>query len=83
MNGFCTWSKGVGGNKSQNVKNSPPPTPGAEPTELNIFFPFKVIDICAEMKTMGHAQSLNLDLISADHLRYTVCRVFKILNFSQ
>jgi len=28
----------------------------------------KVIDICAEMKKMGHATSLNLDLISADHL---------------
>ena len=26
-------------------------------------------DICAEMKKMGHAMSLNLDLISADHLR--------------
>jgi len=28
----------------------------------------KVIDICAEMQKKGHAGSLNLDLISADHL---------------
>ena len=29
----------------------------------------KVIDICTEMQKKGHAASLNLDLISADHLR--------------
>ena len=81
--GFVHGHRGWGEINRKMLKIPPPPTPGAEPTELNIFFPFKVIDICAEMKTMGHAQSLNLDLISADHLRYTVCRVFKILNFSQ
>jgi len=29
----------------------------------------QVIDICTEMQKKGHAASLNLDLISADHLR--------------
>merc|ERR1719415_479805 len=28
----------------------------------------KVIDICTEMKAAGHAGSLNIDLLSADHL---------------
>jgi len=28
----------------------------------------KVVDLCSEMKDKGHAASLNLDLISADHL---------------
>ena len=30
--------------------------------------PSKVIDICTEMKAAGHAGSLNIDLLSADHL---------------
>jgi hypothetical protein len=30
----------------------------------------KVIDICTEMQKKGHAASLNLELISADHLRH-------------
>jgi hypothetical protein len=29
----------------------------------------KVVDICSEMQKKGHAASLNLELISADHLR--------------
>ena len=28
----------------------------------------KVVDICTEMKSKGHAGTLNLDMISADHL---------------
>ena len=32
---------------------------------------------------MGHAQSLNLDLISADHLRYTVVGFLMLTNFFQ
>ena len=28
----------------------------------------QVIDICTEMKAAGHAGSLNIDLLSADHL---------------
>merc|ERR1712241_1498215 len=28
----------------------------------------KVVDICTEMKAAGHAGSLNIDLLSADHL---------------
>ena len=39
--------------------------------------PFKVIDICTEMKAAGHAGSLNIDLLSADHLAMeTLLRFF-------
>ena len=37
----------------------------------------KVIDICTEMKAAGHAGSLNIDLLSADHLAMeTLLRFF-------
>ena len=39
----------------------------------------KVIDICTEMKAAGHAGSLNIDLLSADHLAMeTLLRFFTL-----
>ena len=39
----------------------------------------QVIDICTEMQKKGHAASLNLDLISADHLRQAITQTISVV----